>query len=69
MPIVRIDLDTESFGRLADSAIAECRPVPWQAEVLLKRALGISTPCPLPRVTVKAPKAAQSQGVPHGRES
>ena len=54
MPIVRIDLDTESFERLADSAIAECRPVSWQAEVLLKRALGISTPCPLPRVTVKA---------------
>jgi hypothetical protein len=62
MPIIRIDLDTESFGHLADSAIAECRPIPWQAEVLLKRALGIPTPCPGPCV---AGKVAESEGAPH----
>jgi hypothetical protein len=57
--LIRIDLDPESFGLLADSALAECRPIPWQAEVLLRRALGMPAPCPGPCV---AGKAQESEG-------
>ena len=42
MPTIRIDLDTDSFHRLAGIAIEERRPIPWQAEVLLIRALAVS---------------------------
>jgi hypothetical protein len=66
--LVRIDLDPESFGRLADSALAECRPIPWQAEVLLKRALGITTPCSEPCVVVSTPIDASTQGPRHDRK-
>ena len=48
MPIIRLDLDAEAFGRLADSAVEERRPIPWQAEVLLLRALGLPAPAPYP---------------------
>jgi len=47
MPILRIDLDAHSFERLAESAFRELRPVNWQAEVLLRRALGLLAPTPL----------------------
>jgi hypothetical protein len=63
MPIIRLDLDDEALGRLADLAIEERRPIPWQAEVLLLRALGLPAPPPLSRVTVEA---AKSEGAPHG---
>lgn len=46
MPVLRIDLDAHSFERLAESAFRELRPVNWQAEVLLKRALGVLAPVP-----------------------
>jgi hypothetical protein len=64
MPIIRLDLDRETFARLADFAIEECRPIPWQAEVLLKRALGMPTPCPGP-CAVAAAVEAESEGAPH----
>jgi hypothetical protein len=37
---VKLELDTETFGRLMESAVAEQRPADWQAEVILRRALG-----------------------------
>ena len=37
---VRLDLDPKTFGRLVESAVAEQRPADWQAEVILRRALG-----------------------------
>jgi hypothetical protein len=40
MPVVKIMLDPESFKTLASVAFEERRPVLWQAEVLLLRALG-----------------------------
>ena len=46
MPIIRLDLDADTFGRLADIALEERRPIPWQAEVLLLRALGLPAPAP-----------------------
>lgn len=41
MPTIKVDLDAESFRRLAELAIDERRPIPWQAEVLLIRALAV----------------------------
>ncbi len=40
MPTIRIELDTSSFNKLAEIAVEERRPIPWQAEVLLLKALG-----------------------------
>jgi len=37
---VRLDLDAKTFGRLVETAVAEQRPADWQAEVILRRALG-----------------------------
>jgi hypothetical protein len=37
---VKLELDCETFGRLVESAVAEQRPADWQAEVILRRALG-----------------------------
>jgi hypothetical protein len=40
MPTLRLDLDRETYDRLLRQADAERRPVVWQAEVILRRALG-----------------------------
>jgi hypothetical protein len=37
---VKLELDPETFGQLVKSAVAEQRPADWQAEVILRRALG-----------------------------
>jgi hypothetical protein len=37
---VKLELDPETFGRLIESAVAEYRSADWQAEVILRRALG-----------------------------
>jgi hypothetical protein len=37
---VKLELDPETFGRLVESAVSEQRPADWQAEVILRRALG-----------------------------
>jgi hypothetical protein len=39
MPTFKIALDQDTFERLTDIAIAERRPIPWQAEVVLRQAL------------------------------
>jgi hypothetical protein len=39
LPTIKIDLDSDSFQRLTELAVEERRPIPWQAEVLLLRAL------------------------------
>jgi hypothetical protein len=46
MPKLRLDLDDETFQALADIAFTERRPVPFQAEVLLRQALGLQFPYP-----------------------
>jgi hypothetical protein len=45
---VRLDLDTDTFTRLVEAAVAERRPVDWQAEVILRRALGLPFPAQEP---------------------
>jgi hypothetical protein len=42
MPTIKVDIDPESFRRLSELAVEERRPIPWQAEVLLIRALALS---------------------------
>jgi hypothetical protein len=47
MPVIKIELDTDSFNRLAKLAVEERRPVPMHAEVLLLQAIG-RWPAPAP---------------------
>ena len=46
MAYIKLDLDNETFTRLMDVVLRERRPIPWQAEVLLRRALGLPFPIP-----------------------
>ena len=57
MPTINIDLDTDSFHRLAELAVEERRPIPWQAEVVLRRALGL--PFPIPHAGEQRTNAAE----------
>ncbi len=41
---LRLELDTQTAEALAQSAIRELRPASMQAEVLLRRALGLPVP-------------------------
>lgn len=43
MPTLKLTLDAETYQRLEGQAIAERRPVGWQAEEVIRRALGL--PC------------------------
>jgi len=36
---LRLELDGDTTGRLIEQAVVEQRPVAWQAEVLLRKAL------------------------------
>ena len=38
---IRLELERDAFDRLLSRAVAEQRPVSWQADVLLRRALGL----------------------------
>jgi hypothetical protein len=53
---VKLELDTETFGRLIEAAVTERRPVDFQAEVILMRALGV----PPPEVPPSTPTNAAS---------
>jgi hypothetical protein len=46
MASLRLYLDQETFVALADRALRERRPVDWQAEVILRQALGLPFPYP-----------------------
>jgi hypothetical protein len=41
LPSIKIDLDPDTYHRLLERAVEERRPIPWQAEVLLIRALAV----------------------------
>lgn len=58
---LKLEIDSETAERLVASAGAERRPVDWQAEVLLRRALGL----PFPREGNRLGGAAEST---HRRE-
>jgi len=44
MPKLRLDIDQETYERLVKRAVAERRPIDWQAEVTLRRAVGLPFP-------------------------
>jgi hypothetical protein len=46
MPRLRIELDEETYSALMTCAAEERRPLMWQVEVLLRRALGLPFPYP-----------------------
>jgi hypothetical protein len=64
MPKVRLDLDLETFEALAGKAFAERRPVPYQAEVILRQALGLQFP--YPDGESGSPSSQQVPRLPHG---
>lgn len=41
---IRIQLEDDALAALRESATAERRPLNWQAEVMLRRALGLPFP-------------------------
>jgi len=41
---LKIELDEQASAKLIEEAATEKRPVAWQAEVLLRKALGLSSP-------------------------
>lgn len=48
---IKLDLDPETTERLIQAAVSENRPVGMHAEVMLRRALGLPFPHPLPELT------------------
>jgi len=44
MPTLRLDIDQETYARIVDQAVSERRPIDWQAEVTLRRAVGLPFP-------------------------
>ena len=44
MPALKLDLDQETYERLVEEAVAERRPIVWQAEVALRQAVGLPLP-------------------------
>jgi hypothetical protein len=59
MPRLRLDLDRETFEALADKAFAERRPVPFQAEVILRLAVGLPFPFATSSVSDACPLSAK----------
>jgi hypothetical protein len=41
---LKLELDEDAAARLVEQAAVERRPVTWQAEVLLRKALGLPFP-------------------------
>jgi hypothetical protein len=44
VPLLKVSLDSETYARLTDQASSERRPIQWQAEVVLRRGLGLPFP-------------------------
>ena len=44
MPTIKLDVDSETYDRLVEQAVVERRPTAWQAEVTLRRAVGLPFP-------------------------
>ena len=68
MTRVKLDLDTETFGRLVEAAVVERRSADWQAEVILMRALGVpppETPQMTPANSPEVPAEGRSDEAEH----
>lgn len=65
MARLRLDVDRETYERLLDAAAVERRPPSWQAEVMLRRALGLPFPPPADPSALQcadSPRASARQG-------
>ena len=62
MPRLRLDLDRETFDALTAQAFAERRPVVFQAEVVLRQALGLPFPYPVTPEAEPTPSASGEIG-------
>lgn len=60
MARIRLDLDQETFVALTDRALRERRTPVWQAEVLLRQALGLPFPYPPESSAAARPAKAES---------
>ncbi len=61
MPRLRLDMDRETFEALAAQALSERRSVAYQAEVILRQAMGL--PFPYPPIPDPDPTPGFSRGV------
>ena len=59
MSLLRIQVDGETYDRLLEIAVAERRPINFQAEVILRLALGL--PFPKPSTVVHLPPSTTPQ--------
>lgn len=55
--MIRVELDQETYVRLVEEAVDQRRPIPWQAEVILRRALGLGLPEEISALNVAAREA------------
>jgi hypothetical protein len=44
MALLKLQIDSETMERLVEQAVRERRPITWEAEVLLRQALGLPFP-------------------------
>ncbi len=44
MALLKLQIDSETMDRLVERAVRERRPITWEAEVLLRQALGLPFP-------------------------
>jgi hypothetical protein len=66
MARLRLDVDDETYDRLLSKALSERRPIHWQAEVMLRTALGLPFPAafqapPCQPTGVEPPTSTTSQ--------
>ncbi len=65
---IRLDLDEDTTHRLIEDAVANRRPLVMQAEVILRRGLGLPVPVPLYPVPDR-PDAPADQPAPRVGEA
>jgi hypothetical protein len=62
---LRLELDQETHDALLKAALVEKRPIDWQAEVILRRALGL----PFPRADKNVPSTPNPEAMKEVRHA
>ena len=62
MPRLRLDLDRETFEALVAQALSERRSAAYQAEVILRQAMGLPFPYPATPLTEPTPSTSRGPG-------
>ncbi len=58
MPTIKIELEQDAYERLVERAEAERRPIDWQAEVMLRRAVKLPATAPRRLPDPRGPRPA-----------